>query len=117
MLEMQQQRVCLVVCSDALDRVRGYRVTETEHVTFIAAFPSIQCIRFLGDGGARIVLDIPQSDEGAVESLRQWRDRLLMITVVPMQKGALETGDCDREHHAPMRREAKRRVVQGDASL
>ena len=57
-----------------------------EHVTFIAAFPTIQCIKYLGDGGARIVLDIPQSDEGAVESLRQWRDRLLMVTVVPMAK-------------------------------
>ena len=60
---------------------------ETPHVTFTAAFPSIQCIKYLGDGGARIVLDIPQTDEGAVESLRQWRDRLLMVTVVPMQKG------------------------------
>jgi hypothetical protein len=55
-------------------------------VTFVAAFPQIQCIKYLGDGGARIVLDIPQSDEGAVESLRQWRDRLLMVTVVPMAK-------------------------------
>jgi hypothetical protein len=61
-------------------------VSESEHVTFVAAFPNIQCIKFLGDGGARIVLDIPQSDEGAVESLRQWRDRLLMVTVVPMQR-------------------------------
>ena len=65
-------------------------VTDAEHVTFIAAFPAIQCIKYLGDGGARIVLDIPQSDEGAVESLRQWRDRLLMVTVVPMAKGAIE---------------------------
>lgn len=71
-------------------------MTESEHVTFVAAFPPIQCIKYLGDGGARIVLDIPQSDEGAVESLRQWRDRLLMVTVVPMAKegerGALEEG-------------------------
>ena len=61
---------------------------DAEHVTFVAAFPAIQCIKYLGDGGARIVLDIPETDEGAVESLRQWRDRLLMVTVVPMQKGA-----------------------------
>ena len=61
-------------------------MTEAEHVTFIAAFPPIQCIKYLGDGGARIVLDIPQSDEGAVELLRQWRDRVLMVTVVPMVK-------------------------------
>ena len=61
-------------------------MSDTHHVTFIAAFPAIQCIKFLGDGGARIVLDIPETDEGAVESLRQWRDRLLMVTVVPMQR-------------------------------
>ena len=61
-------------------------MNDAEHVTFIAAFPPIQCIKYLGDGGARIVLDIPQSDEGAVESLRQWRDRLLMVTVVPMAR-------------------------------
>jgi len=71
-------------------------VSDTHHVTFIAAFPAIQCIKFLGDGGARIVLDIPQSDEGAVESLRQWRDRLLMVTVVPMQKGVdCKTGESN----------------------
>jgi hypothetical protein len=48
------------------------------------------------------VLDIPQSDEGAVELLRQWRDRVLMVTVVPMQKGAddrrRDDNDC-REMH------------------
>lgn len=61
---------------------------DSEHVTFVASFPNIQCIKYVGDGGARIVLDIPQSDEDAVESLRRWRDRVLMVTVVPMQKGA-----------------------------
>jgi hypothetical protein len=66
---------------------------EAAHVTFVAAFPPIQCIKFLGDGGARIVLDIPQSDEWAVESLRQWRDRLLMVTVVPMARDACFTGE------------------------
>ena len=59
---------------------------DAEHVTFLASFPPIQCIKYVGDGGARIVLDIPQSDEGAVELLRQWRDRALMVTVVPMAK-------------------------------
>ena len=32
------------------------------HVTFLAAFPAIQCIKYQGDGGARIVLDIPASE-------------------------------------------------------
>jgi hypothetical protein len=66
-------------------------VTDAEHVTFVASFPNIQCIKFIGDGGARIVLDIPQSDEGAVELLRQWRDRVLMVTVVPMQRDCTAT--------------------------
>ena len=96
-------------------------MTNTPHVTFLAAFPNIQCIKFCGDGGARIVLDIPASDEGAVESLRQWRDRVLMVTVVPVAKGAREADtltDLDDEAEkepeggAPIlerRRAAKRR--------
>lgn len=75
---------------------------DAEHVTFVASFPNIQCIKYVGDGGARIVLDIPQSDEDAVESLRRWRDRVLMVTVVPMQKGAedrQDNADYGRELH------------------
>jgi hypothetical protein len=63
---------------------------EPLHVTFMASFPAIQCIKYLGDGGARIVLDIPQSDEGAVESLRQWRGMALMVVVTPIKGGAVE---------------------------
>jgi hypothetical protein len=37
-------------------------MTDTPHVTFLAAFPNIQCIKYMGDGGARIVLDIPASE-------------------------------------------------------
>ena len=37
-------------------------MTDTPHVTFLAAFPNIQCIKYQGDGGARIVLDIPASE-------------------------------------------------------
>ena len=37
-------------------------MTDTPHVTFLAAFPNIQCIKYCGDGGARIVLDIPASE-------------------------------------------------------
>ena len=92
-------------------------VADAEHVTFLASFPNIQCIKYVGDGGARIVLDIPQSDEGAVESLRRWRDRVLMVTVVPMKRDSIEIEANDGHDHAPVRREAKKRVVQGDASL
>lgn len=73
---------------------------DAEHVTFVASFPNIQCIKYVGDGGARIVLDIPQSDEDAVESLRRWRDRVLMVTVVPMAKNAVEDdARSDRKVH------------------
>jgi len=72
-------------------------MTDAPHVTFLAAFPNIQCIKYCGDGGARIVLDIPASDEGAVESLRQWRDRVLMVTVVPVAKGAREADETDSD--------------------
>lgn len=75
---------------------------EAEHVTFVASFPNIQCIKYQGDGGARIVLDIPQSDEDAVESLRCWRDRALMVTVVPMTRDAVqntaEQGNGKEQH-------------------
>jgi hypothetical protein len=92
-------------------------MADPPHVTFLAAFPNIQCIKYCGDGGARIVLDIPASDEGVVESLRQWRDRVLMVTVVPVAKGVREA-ESDDGHGEPVgRRAAKRRVVQGDTSL
>lgn len=55
------------------------------HVTFTAAFPAIQCIKLQGDGGARIVLDIPETDVAAVDTLRHWRNMVLMVTVVPVK--------------------------------
>ena len=42
--------------------LEGQDVTDTPHVTFAACFPNIQCIKYCGDGGARIVLDIPASE-------------------------------------------------------
>ena len=77
-------------------------VADAEHVTFVASFPNIQCIKYVGDGGARIVLDIPQSDEGAVESLRRWRDRVLMVTVVPMARNPQNRevqADAEEQHN------------------
>ena len=99
------------------EKDRGGAVTDPPHVTFAACFPNIQCIKYCGDGGARIVLDIPASDEGAVESLRQWRDRVLMVTVVPVARGARETESDGGDGEPVGRRAAKRRVVPGDSSL
>jgi hypothetical protein len=64
-----------------------------QNVAFCASFPNIQCIKYLGDGGARIVLDIPQSDEGAIETLRQWRGMVLMVVVTPVKDARTETDD------------------------
>ena len=85
-------------------------MTDAPHVTFLAAFPNIQCIKYMGDGGARIVLDIPASDEGAVESLRQWRDRVLMVTVVPVAKGAREAGETDSDDGGTDRDRSEQRL-------
>ena len=75
-------------------------------------FRLIPRIKYMGDGGARIVLDIPQSDEGAVELLRRWRDRVIMVTVVPLEHGhgVIEV-DQDGESAAPRRRKAKGREL------
>ena len=87
-------------------------------MTFAASFPPIQCIKYMGDGGARIVLDIPQSDEGAVELLRRWRDRVIMVTVVPLEHGhgvyeqdVRHEVDQDGESAAPRRRKAEGRKL------
>ena len=81
---------------------------DVEHVTFLAQFPAIQCIKYQGDGGARIVLDIPESDVDAVDLLRRWRDVVLMITVVPVKEGSIRG---DGRDNALGRTTAKRRVL------
>ena len=60
------------------------------------------------------MLDIPQSDEAAVDVFRQWRDRVLTVPVVSLERGAMERTDDDIESRAPRRTTAKKRAVQGD---
>lgn len=69
---------------------------EVEHVTFLAAFPNIQCIKYQGDGGARMVLDIPESDIEAVDKLRRWRNVMLMVTVCPVKEDGGNNNPADR---------------------
>ena len=67
---------------------------EYEHTTFVAAFPAIQsAIKFGGDGGVRIQLDIPDTDAAAAVKLLGWRRMVLMVTVAPVRPGLINTGE------------------------
>jgi hypothetical protein len=51
-------------------------------VTFLASFPNIQtAIRVAGDGGARILLDIPEDELPAIARLLLMRGQVLRVTV------------------------------------
>ena len=55
-----------------------------ERATFRAAFPPIlSAIRMPGDGGMRIMLDIPESDMAEALNLLKWRHVVLVVTVGP----------------------------------
>lgn len=54
---------------------------------FIASFPDVQsAITFHGSGGMRIQLDIPENQIGEAAKLLMWREQLLRVTIVPMEK-------------------------------
>ena len=57
----------------------------SESASFLASFPSIQtAIKIHGDGnGARIQLDIPESEMGEAMKLLLWRQMVLRVTVEP----------------------------------
>ena len=51
-------------------------------ICFIASFPNIQsAIRVSGDGGARILLDIPESELPAIARLLLMRGKAINVTV------------------------------------
>jgi len=64
----------------------------SEKASFLAAFPSIQtAIKIHGDGnGARIQLDIPESEMGEAMKLLLWRQMVLRVTVEPESGGGHE---------------------------
>jgi precorrin-6x reductase len=78
-----------------------------ERVEFLASFPNIQtAIRVAGDGGARILLDIPESELPAIMRLLLLRGMVVRVTVEPE---VLET----KEHTQVVDwREGKRRKVK-----
>jgi len=71
----------------------------TDTVTFRASFPPIlSAIRMAGDGGMRIMLDIPESDMAEAIQLLAWRQKVLVVTVetergrAEDEKGREQTG-------------------------
>ena len=63
-----------------------------ESATFEATLPPIlSAVKVSGDGGLRIQLDVPQTDEADALKLLLWRERVLRITVEPVS-------DADRRN-------------------
>lgn len=53
-----------------------------EEVTFLASFPPIQsAIKIDGQGGARIQLDIPESEVGNFIKAMAWRGQVLKVMI------------------------------------
>ena len=52
--------------------------------TFRATFPPIlSAIRMAGDGGMRLMLDVPESDMPEALKVLMWREQVLKVTVGP----------------------------------
>ncbi|MET0039900.1 MAG: hypothetical protein ABW041_07140 [Dehalococcoides mccartyi] len=57
----------------------------TDKAVFIASLPPIQSAIKIGQDGARIQLDIPESELDKFSPVIQWRDKLLKITIEPVE--------------------------------
>lgn len=58
--------------------------TDNEQAQFRATFPPIlSAIRMAGDGGMRIMLDVPESDMAEALKLLLWKQQVLMVRVGP----------------------------------
>lgn len=59
----------------------------SESATFSATLPPIlSAVRISGDGGCRIMLDVPESEMGEAVKLLMWRQMPLRVTVEPLEK-------------------------------
>ena len=56
-------------------------------IEFLANLPSIQSSIRIGQDGARIQIDVPESELSKILPLLMWRDRALKITIEPMENG------------------------------
>lgn len=61
-------------------------------VTFLCSLPLIQsAIRIAGDGGARVLIDIPETEMAAIVRLVLLRGQLLRVTIEPAREGEYAT--------------------------
>jgi len=59
-----------------------------DSASFLATLPPLlSAIRISGDGGCRIMFDIPETEMGEAIKLLMWREQVLRITVEPEQDG------------------------------
>ncbi|AII58729.1 hypothetical protein ASJ33_05565 [Dehalococcoides mccartyi] len=52
---------------------------------FYASLPPIQSAIKIGQDGARIQLDIPETELDKLAQIIQWRDKVLRITIEPVE--------------------------------
>ncbi len=58
--------------------------------TFRATLPPVlSAIRLAGDGGMRIMLDVPESDMPEALKVLMWREQVLKVTVEPDQNSGV----------------------------
>jgi hypothetical protein len=85
-------------------------------VTFLASFPNIQtAIRVAGDGGARILLDIPEDELPSIARLLLMRGIVLRVTVEPETLTNLDATEDNATTEEPKRNPAhvdKRRAAK-----
>jgi len=62
----------------------------SESVTFLASFPPIQSAIKVGQDGARVQFDIPETEMPAIVRLMLMRGRVLKITIEAEDNGATE---------------------------
>ena len=62
----------------------------SESVTFLASFPPIQSAIKVGQDGARVQFDIPETELPAIVRLMLMRGRVLKITIEAEDNGATE---------------------------
>ena len=52
--------------------------------TFRATLPPIlSAIRMAGDGGMRVMFDVPETDLGEATKLLMWRGKVMQVTIEP----------------------------------
>lgn len=79
-----------------------------EPIVFMASFPPIQsAIKIDGQGGARIQLDIPESEMGNFIGAMMWRGRVIRVTFTLENLTGLDNGNEKQANQEPEKRTAK----------